>query len=76
MSKNLNDQILDIKSILKNDTASYCIKGKTFPIKDDLEAWGWFWNNDMKYWQIDGIEENDQALTYFRETKSVWIEKI
>lgn len=75
MSKSIEEQIGDIADIL-GGTDSYCIKGATFPIKEDLKSWGWFWDSVNGFWKLEDVAENDPALKAFKEVDKTWIEKI
>ena len=33
--------------------------GRTYPIREDLQSWGFFWNQQLGAWVREGADEND-----------------
>ena len=75
MNKSIKEQLKKIKDIL-GKTSSYCIKGNTFDIKEKLKAHGWMWDDHNKYWKINDVYADNDALKAFKRVKDVWIEEI
>ena len=61
----MNDDIKQkARQAWENHTDYYtCIAtGKTFPIKDDLQSWAFFWDVEKKVWINDCVTEWEKFL--------------
>ena len=83
MSKSIQEQMKSIADIMSKDDngkkikpKSYCIKGKTFIIKDDLKAWGWNFNFSKKHWELLDVLEDDPSLRIVQGIEDTWIEEL
>ena len=81
MSKSMKEQLEAVKSIMTKPEkgkrkSSYSLKGKTFMLKDDLKAWGWYWNHEAKYWALDDVYEDDPSLRIVQGIEGTWIDKV
>lgn len=65
-----------IREIMGESPKNYCIKGRTFDIKEDLKSWAWFWDNENKFWRINDVYNDDISLKAFTDVDGVWIEEI
>lgn len=36
--------------------------GNTYPIKEDLSSWAFFWNAQRKVWIREGVDDDDKRL--------------
>lgn len=75
MEKSVQSQLDSIASILgdvkKHD---WVCKGRTYPIKEDLQKMGWRYNGEN--WIIENRASNSKAITDVKEYGGVWVEKI
>eukprot|EP01084_Bolivina_argentea_P183916 317305_1 len=63
-----DNKVFDVKIILSDDRNFVYVKGKTFPIKEQLIEIGLGWNHKEKAWQI--------KLPYFTDDMRVRIESV
>ena len=33
--------------------------GKTYPVREDLQSWAFFWNAEQRCWIREGVDEHD-----------------
>jgi hypothetical protein len=75
--KTIDEQIEKIADIMSSgETFDFCIKGRTFVLKEDLKKYGWIWDGENSYWKLEGVSEDDIFLKRFKDIEGTWIEKI
>lgn len=71
---NKDEQINAIQKVL-NDKKNFYLKGKTYPYRDQLKAYGWQWDAYIKTWKIFKKYKKDKCIQDFLGENDVWIEE-
>ena len=68
----IQEQLQAIKQI--SGLKTYVINGNTFNIKEDLKAWGWEFDWDIKKWVLRSVLSDDPKLRCATGIEGTWIE--
>jgi hypothetical protein len=73
----IEDNIFPPMEQLLKTHDDFWIDGPTYENKEEIKAWGGYWNPDKKRWQIDSISEDDivRGTLYRMGLKLIKIEK-
>jgi hypothetical protein len=74
--KDINLKDLKLDELL-NTAKDYWIDGRAYEMREEIKAWGGYWNPDKKRWQIDSVEEGEiiKEVFYRLGLKLILIEK-
>lgn len=50
--------------------------GKTYPVKDDLQAWAFFWDADNRQWVRESASEWDRFMFEIRIADGPWFDVV
>ena len=78
--KSIAEQLKALNEIMgkpqDQEEKSYCLKGKTFMLKEDLKSWGWNWNPAEKHWELIDVYPDDPSLRIVKGIESTWVEEL
>ena len=57
----MNSEDLQFDDLINDRSKDYWIKGDTFPVKEEIKAWGGYYVPEKRCWRVDCTEPSDPA---------------